>query len=162
MIKLEEVKIGKKSIYKRIHLNNNQQIFETTIFYRLFSENYKGAETLILYDDDMNVVLDAFKFINIEMSKQSFNSREKAMYSLRIFYCFLALTKTDINNLTSNDISNLRYFLLGYSPNNGSYSLNLVTVRSNSTVNSYLNIYRSYTKYSYTMFFTLRFITIIK
>jgi integrase/recombinase XerD len=95
----------------------------------------------------MKVITPVYKFINSEIIDQSFNSREKSVYALKFLYCFLEFTKTSIENLDQNKIELLKLFLLGYSLENGTYNMELQTVRSNSTVNGYLNIYRSFFNY---------------
>lgn len=101
----------------------------------------------ILYDDDMKVISEVYKYINIQMAGQADNSKEKAVYAFRLLYCFLKLFRANIKDLKQIDIERLKYFLLGYSPDKGSYSMQLQTVRRNSTVNGYLNVYRSFFKY---------------
>ena len=148
MLTLKEIKLGNRSIFQRIHVDaEGKLIYLDTIQYRVYKINENGHETFILYDDDMNVVSSVYRYINISMTHQSYNSREKSIYALRMLYCFLQLTNTKINDLKLHDIEKLKYFLLGYSPKKGPYSLKLQTVRSNATINSYLNIYRTYLKY---------------
>ncbi|MEQ2528921.1 site-specific integrase [Bacillaceae bacterium CLA-AA-H227] len=142
------MKISNKSIFERIHADENgTPINKDTIQYRLYKINKNGQDIFVLYDDNMDVISPAYRYINIAMASQSYNSREKAMYAVRLLYCFLQLTKTKITKLKQDDIEKLKYFLLGYSPEKGSYSMQLQTVRSNATVNGYLNVYRSYLKY---------------
>ncbi len=148
MLIIREVKSGMRSTFERIHADENgRTIFNESIKYRLFKikENEQGR--FILYDDNMNVISSAYQYVNIYMSNQPYNTREKTIYAIRLFYCFLHLTKARLTELSLDDIEKLKYFLLGYSPKKGSYSMQLQTVRSNSTVNEYLSIYRSYLNY---------------
>lgn len=148
MLILRERKTGNKSFFQRIHADENgTPIHINTIQFRLYTINENGHDLFVLYDDNMDVITPAYRFINFTMANQSYNSREKSIYALRLLYCFLQLTKTKITELMQDDIEKLKYFLLGFSPENGSYSMRLQTVRSNSTVNGYLNVYRSYLKY---------------
>lgn len=148
MLFLREVKTGNKSIFQRIHADENGTPLHTdTIQYRLYKIIEDGHDIFVLYNNNMEVISPAYRYINITMANQSYNSREKAIYALRLLYCFLHLTKTKITDLKQDDIEKLKYFLLGYSSEKGPYSMKLQTVRSNATVNGYLNVYRSYLKY---------------
>lgn len=148
MLILREMKTGNKSFFQRIHADENGSLIHIdTIKDRLYKINGNGHDIFVLYDDNMDVISPAYRYINITMANQSYNSREKSMYAIRLLYCFLHLTKTKINELKQDEIEKLKYFLLGYSPEKGPYSMQLQTVRSNATVNSYLNVYRSYLKY---------------
>lgn len=148
MILMEEIKDGTKSIFKRTHINsNNSIVYEETFYYRLFKVNDDNFIKFVLYDDNMVVISDAYNYINTHISSQSTNSREKAIYAIRLLYCFLDLTKSKITNLSRENIEQLKFFLLGYSPNKGNYSLEMKTQRTNGTVDSYLSIYRSYFKF---------------
>ncbi len=148
MVIIKEIYKGKQSIFCRIHCDENgKSLFEDTVKYRLYKTSTDNFDAFVLYDDKMNVISDAYKYVNIYMASKSYNSREKAIYAIRLFYCFLELTKSNMSDLSNDDIEKLKYFLLGYSPNKGVYSLQLKTVRRNSTVNDYLSIYRSYFKY---------------
>ena len=148
MIILKEIKIGAQSIFQRIHTNlQGDEIDNETNYYRVYKVSQDNFDYFLLYDDQMNVISDVYKFINIHLASKSFNSREKAVYALRLLYCYLSLTKTDLNKLRRKDIQNLIYFLSGYSPNKGAISMKLLTIRSHNTINGYLNIYRLYLKF---------------
>jgi len=49
-----------------------------------------------------------------------------------------------LDKLEKKDIDKLIYFLLGLSPNEGNFAINLLTTRNNATVNSYLSVIREY------------------
>ncbi|SCP98770.1 integrase/recombinase XerD [Anaerobium acetethylicum] len=148
MIILNEIKKDNTNIFERIHADDNGKIiFREEIHYRLYKIKKKNTNTFVLYNDNMEVVSPVYRFINIKMAKQPYNSREKSIYALRFLHCFLSLTKTKLTDLNHDNIEKLKYFLLGYSPSQGSYSMNLQTVRSNATVNEYLQVYRSFFSY---------------
>lgn len=136
------------------------------IYYKFFVDDESGEETLlktveitcetstrnkveysILYDSNMNPIKDAFKFINYNFLNCSPNTKYQAITALRILYSFLELFDLDLRELTDNDINLLKYFLRGYSPRGNLITVSLNTDRSNSTINTYLAMFRRYTEF---------------
>lgn len=148
MVEIRERAKGKRKYYERILSDSagNKRITQI-IEYRMTKVEKNGYIYFLLYNDEMNSIKEFFRYINIEMSHQSYNSREQSAHAIRQLYCYLALSKTDIEKLSKKDIVNLQYFLLGYSTKNGTCSFKLKTQRKNNTVNDYISIYRSYLKY---------------
>lgn len=148
MIKIKEFKKANTSLFKKSYYDStNKLLFQETIDFKIYKKKINNFTYFILYDLNMEIIKPVYKFINSEIIEQSFNTREKSIYALRFLYCFLAFTKTSIKDLDQSKIDQLKLFLLGYSLENGSYVLELETIRGNSTVNGYLNIYRSYFNY---------------
>lgn len=148
MIIIREKTQGRRKYYERIISGEKRtDAFVQIVEYKLIKVSKDGRDYFVLYDDKMASISSFFKYINIEMSHLSYNTKEQAAHAIRQLYCYLDLTRTDINNLKKKDILNLQYFLLGYSPSKGTYSFQLSSMRKNKTVNDYLSIYRSYLKY---------------
>ncbi len=148
MITIRERIQGKRKYFERIMASSEGQS-ETCqkVEYRLVKAAKDGKEYFVLYDDEMASISAFFRFINIEMSHLSYNTREQAAHAIRQLYCYLSLTRLDIKKLKKRDILNLQYFLLGYSPSGGTYSFQLNSKRKNNTVNDYISIYRSYFRF---------------
>lgn len=102
---------------------------------------------IILYDTNMNPISEAFEFLNYEYLTCSNNTKYQALTALRLLYSFLELFDLNIENLTGEDINNLKYFLRGMSPKGKFISIDLNTERISDTINIYLSIYRKYTKF---------------
>lgn len=148
MIIIKELVSGKKKFYAKSIVDSDGAESVEFAEYRMTKVEKEGFVYFILYDDEMAVIRPFFRYINYEMAHLSYNTREQSAHALRLLYCYLKLTKSDINRLARKDIISLQYFLLGYSPAKGAYSFRLFTVRRNNTVNDYIGIYRSYFKYA--------------
>lgn len=147
MIYIEELKVGNRSYFlKTVKDTSDHIISQHKTEYKLFPV-VKNHQTLwILYDDNMILNNNFFRFINNSLKDFSQNSVEQAAHAIRLLYCFADLFNVNIYNLSEADVRKLEYFLIGFSPTNSNTVLRLKTTRKNSTVNKYLVTYRSYLK----------------
>jgi len=81
------------------------------------------------------------------MASTSSNTKEKSLHALKLLYTYLTIFNINLQHLTQADIANLQYFLKGISPQGYTFSLELISTRTNETINGYFSIYRSYVKY---------------
>lgn len=146
MITIRERFQGKRKYYERAIKSNSSSEYVQTVEFRLIKVEKNGQVYFVLYDDELVSISPFFKYVNFEMAHLAFSTREQTAHALRLLYCYLSLTKTDIESMKKKDIINLQYFLLGYSPSKGTYSFQLQSKRRNNTVNEYTSIYRSYFK----------------
>lgn len=103
---------------------------------------------LYIYDSNMIVVSDVFRFINFNMADTSSpNHIRLALTSLKLLYSYLELFHLKLECLTKDDVKKMILFLKGESIKGVLYDLDLKTKRSNSTINLYLSIYRKYVEY---------------
>ena len=145
MITIKELKMNNQSIFMRTYATSNNVVLEErTFYYRLYKPKIEEYTNFVLYDDNMCAISTAFDYLNIELATSSYNTREQYAHALRLLYCFLDITNTKLGNMKKSSIDRLIYFLLGYSPNNGSFSVDMLTTRKNATVNGYLSVYRDY------------------
>lgn len=150
MILIEEANSRRNVFYKYFIDNKSNKETKTlikTVEITCETSMVKKNEYYIIYDSNMNPIKDAFRFINYNFLTSSPNTQLQAISSLRILYSFLELFDLDINDLTDDDINHLKYFLRGYSPSGNIISINLNTNRSNSTINTYLAMFRRYTSF---------------
>lgn len=104
----------------------------------------EGTEYVFLYDTQMNPISEIFNYINFELQDSSPNHRYTALTALKFLYNYLELYNKKISTLTKNDLKNLYSFLQGISKKGTLYQLELETMRSHSTINTYVAIYRSF------------------
>lgn len=95
----------------------------------------------------MEVQSGAFAYVNQSMQLFSYNTRIKANEALKFLLAFEELFGKPLADFTPDDVTSLKYFLHGYSPDGQIYSFDLITIRSNDTVNGYLSVYRGFLKY---------------
>ena len=120
--------------------------FKRTVECRLVKLERDGKVYFMLYDDFANRNMDFFAFINYHLHYKSYNTREMYANAIRLLYCFLAITHTDITRMIIDDVNNLKNFLLGRVSTKGETIYN-ISHRKKTVVNSYLGIYREYFRY---------------
>lgn len=148
MILIEEVNTRQNVYYKYlVDKESGKKTLLKTIEITCESSIVNKIEYYILYDSNMIPIKDAFRFLNYNFLDCSPNTKYQAITSLKILYSFLELFDLDLRKLTDDDINSLRYFLRGYSPRGSQVTINLNTDRSNVTINTYLAMFRRYTKF---------------
>lgn len=113
---------------------------------RLVKLERDGKIYFILYDDFSNRNMDFFAFINFYLDYKAYNTREMYACALRLLYCFLTITHTDIERMNIDDVNALKNFLLGRVSTKGNM-IYKISGRKKLVVNSYLGVYRTYFKY---------------
>ena len=111
----------------------------------LYQLNNNGFLYFILYDDYMKPIEEVYQYLNFQMQESPLTSRNKSAFALRLLYCFLSLSNKDIHEIDEKIFKQLIVFLKGIDANPTEYSMK--TQRSNSTINGYLSIYRSFFEY---------------
>ena len=145
MILIEEANTRKNVFYKYfIDNESDKKTLLKTVEFTCESAKEKKDEYYILYDSNMIPIKDFFSFINYQFLTDSPNTKFQAISALRLLYSFLELFDLDFKELTDDDINNLKYFLRGYSPKGSLITINLNTNRSNTTINTYLSMFRRY------------------
>lgn len=143
MIIIKEKHSGNEVYYQKI-ITSDEGDTSSDIRYRSVTLEKDSVNYYIIYTPLMIIHSNAFSFINIYMSKHADNSKIKAQQALKFLFCFEKILGKELRDFTPADISNLKHFLHGYSPKGQVLQLELRTIRSNQTVNSYLSIYRQY------------------
>jgi len=111
--------------------------------------NFNGKIYSYLYDSKMNPISLVFHYLNYEIGKRllSPNDVTTAMSALKLLYAFMELFGLDLETLTENDANNFIEFLEGISKEGTFISINFITRRKNSTINTYLPFVRKYITY---------------
>ena len=144
MITIEEKKFVNDTYYIRTISNDGISDYVSTIHVRAVAVQKDGRTYYMLYNSKMEVCSEAFAYINGFIADKSQNTRIKAHEALKFLTCFEEITGKRLQDFNASDISNLKYFLHGYSPEGQNLRLVLSTVRANDTVNGYLSVYRGY------------------
>lgn len=148
MILIQECTTRKNAYNKYlVDTDKNEKTLLKTVNITSATRPNVKRDYIILYDTKMNPISEAFEFLNYEYLTCSNNTKYQALTALRLLYSFLELFNLDIENLTGEDINNLKYFLRGMSPEGKYISIDLNTERISDTINIYLSIYRKYTKF---------------
>lgn len=143
MIVYSEEKNGPQSIFiKTILDNDNNAVSKRTVTIPLYQVEKDGFIYFVLYNDNMEVISDAYEYLNFTLRESPLTSRRKAAFSLRFLYCFLSLSKYDIKKIDDKILKELLFFLRGINSNPKQYEMK--TQRSANTVNGYLSVYRTY------------------
>lgn len=145
MISITEVKQNHTSIFFRTYATSNNVVLDNkSFYYRLYKPEVNGRTVFVLYADNMQIISPVYDYLNFALAGASVHTQNQSAHALRLLYCFLDITNSRLDNLQKKEIDKLIYFLLGFSPNEGSFAINLLTTRNNATVNSYLSVIREY------------------
>lgn len=143
MIVIEEHKNGNETYYTW-HYDNGTDKMTHKIYVKSAILTKDGIPFFMLYNTQMQVVSEAFSYINKALSNRSVNTKTKDLEALKFLVAYEEITGKKLQDFSLSDVDTLKYFLHGFSPAGQSIVLQLNTVRSNDTVNGYLSIYRGY------------------
>jgi len=146
MIIISEKHIGNE-IYFTITISSDGESICNEIRFRSVTLSKNGMNYYVIYNLQMQICSDAFGFINLFLSQHAENTRIKAQQALKFLFSFEEIIGKALKDFSPTDFTNFKYFLHGYSPKGQTTQLQLLTIRSNQTVNSYLSIYRQYLSY---------------
>ena len=143
MVVLSEEKEARRSVFSKTYIDEDGVIItDRKVDIVMKVEEYDGRDFFVLFDEDMRIIDDAFRYLNFVKKHASSNTRKSIAYALRLLYSFLSLFRYDIKSLDRDAIDKLCFFLKGIDSNPDPFSLK--TVRSNHTINGYLGIYREF------------------
>ncbi|KAF3301359.1 tyrosine-type recombinase/integrase [Carnobacterium sp. PL12RED10] len=114
------------------------------ISYTAYEIRYNNRLYHILYDSRMNPMESPFEFLNFFLSDKSENTKRKAAQALKLLFSYEVIINKKLAKFKQFDVSNLKKFLHGFNTPGNSLNIVMTSSRSNSTVNSYLSIYRQY------------------
>lgn len=144
MIIITETIINRQIGYQILNDETNEN---TLISYTSHNLNVDGQTYLIMYNKGMEIIPDAFNFLNFHLSDKSYNTRHKSALALKLLYSYEEIFGKMLQELDKNELRNLKLFIKGMSISGRELRLESDTIRSNATTNSYLGIYRQYLSY---------------
>lgn len=98
----------------------------------------------ILYNSIMEPIETSFEFLNFHLSDRSENTKRKAAQALKVLFSYENIMSKKLKDFKQCDINNFKRFLHGLNTPGNTLNIVMTTVRSSSTVNAYLSIYRQY------------------
>lgn len=131
--------------YEKKYITEDGQItFKEKVHFQNAKIKHEDYEYIFLYDMEMKPIPEVFDYLNFELQDASPNHRKSVLNALKILYSFLKLYDLKIESLSKNDVQNLFSFLEGISKKGNLYQLDLFTLRSPSTIETYIALYRSF------------------
>lgn len=146
MITVKELKNGNES-YFEIEIKTDNKTTVNKVYYRAIQKEKDGVTYMMLYNTNMVPVSNVFEFLNFTKSNQSINSKIKSLQALKLLFSFQDIINKKIEDFTPSDVTSLKHFLKGYSPKGQVLSFEMISSRSNETVNGYLSVYRQYLEF---------------
>ena len=147
---IKELRLGKETYYKRtVVLSDGKQII-SDIRPQTAVVKLKNQEYFVLYDSKMNVDRNIFRYLNYSYNSTiARNTKVKAMEAFKFLIAFEEINDKKLEEFKLEDINTFKSFLSGnFSKLKGrEYTLDLITQRSNATINGYLTIYRRFIKF---------------
>lgn len=144
MIRISETTIDNQIGFR---INNEETGEILTISFTVHRIRYEEKEFILLYDNKMKPIESAFNFLNFYLSDKAKHTRYKAAQALRLLYSYQVIVRKEMAHFEQSDFNNLKSFLHGYSTHGNILKTKLITSRSNSTINSYLSVYRQYLEF---------------
>jgi len=144
---IREDKVGKESTF------NVQDKIGTTVLnsYDIriqgCSIKSRGITNFLIYNSACEVISDSYSFLNKSAKSRAINTRRNYMYSLKYLYSFMEIIEKNVYSLQLEDFYQLAAFLKGVSATGSDFEYNLLTNRSNKTINIFFSAYREYFKY---------------
>lgn len=146
MIIITEQRNVNATQYECIRKLTSGQVLKSVVCCRAVIIPRKNKKYYLVYNSNMEVMEEMFHFINFQMGSGTDNTKIKAHEALKFLASYEEIIGKSLVEFDLSDLTGLKYFLHGYSPQGPEMVLNLSTVRSNATVNGYLSTYRSYLK----------------
>ncbi|SFL70329.1 tyrosine-type recombinase/integrase [Pelosinus propionicus] len=147
VIKERQMKLG--TIYERYDSKGN--IIQTAGALGFVKESTeKGFTYFMIMDLNGQLIEDANTYLNTTIQNSNYKKIEKAFTALKLFFAFLSLYSLNDykNDFTNENLTQLRTFLEGGKIEGKLWNIDL-SARSNSTVNSYIGVYRDFYKKMY-------------
>src|SRR5699024_187240 len=114
------------------------------ISYTSYEVKHNYGKYYILYNSIMEPIETSFEFLNFYLSDRSENTKRKAAQALKVLFSYENIMSKKLKDFKQYDINNFKRFLHGLNTPGNTLNIVMTTVRSSSTVNAYLSIYRQY------------------
>lgn len=146
MILLEEVLLFGNTTYIKylVEEDNNKKILNKVQITGQILKNENNSKRMILYNSEKKVISSVYQFLNYYLKDQSYSTKEQSLMALRLLYSFIELFNINEEDLSMQEVSQLKSFLYGNSIRGQHISMTLKNKRSVDTVNMYLGVYRKY------------------
>ena len=145
MYLIQEQNIDGSTVYSKKYISlKEKNNYEIEINVRSVTINKHGFDNILIYDSDMNVIRNAYKYLNIEFKNKSINTRNKVASALKLLYSFMKIFNINSEDLKKEDLIKLKEFLYGDGKRGEQFEFSYMTIRSSDTINQYFSVYRTY------------------
>lgn len=147
MINVIEKLSGNEFFYE-IQVKADNKILSTTYLkFKSFIRERDDEQYIIIYGPDMKSIPEAFGFLNFHLQDKSINTKIKDVTALKLLYTYESIINKKLKDFTPSDIESFKLFIAGNLNRGTNYKFELLTQRSNVTINNYLTTYRAYLAY---------------
>ena len=141
---IDEITIrGRKFFLQTDEDDNGEMISQRQINLSIMTCRSNDFLYIMLYDNEMNLLEDACRYLNFEIRDYSETTRRTHATVLRLFHVFLEFTGCEIESLSTLSVTRMISFFCGDNLRNDLSA----GKRSRETVNNYLSIIRLYIRY---------------
>lgn len=147
MIVVKETIKANEIYYESYVKDGNKTIAVNSLRYISFIKEYKGRQYIIVYGPDMKPISCAFGFLNFYLKEQPINTKSKDMIALKLLYVYEDILGKKLIEFNASDVDAFKQFIEGGVGRGQEYTFELITKRSNETINSYLASFRKYLSY---------------
>lgn len=147
MYKIVEKRNNYGNYYELNTIKSNKIIHKDIIQIKSFNTILNNNSFIIFYNAQMQPIYNLNKFINYYMKNDSENYKLQAIISLKLLYSYLALFNVSFEKMTKKEATGFLMFIKGVSQEGILYSTELLTLRKNTTISSYLNTIRNYVNF---------------
>lgn len=147
MKRVTEIKFKNESRFTIEEIISGEIISSNFIQIQTAQAIFNQKQYYLLYDNEMQVISNVYRFLNHNLKNKSENTIIKSMYALRYLYIFGFIIGNSIESFKFNDYVKLNYFLKGVSGKGQELELELKTKRGNSSINGFFSVYREYYRF---------------
>ena len=147
-ILIEEKKDHKNCSYYLVKYDEEPNKILKTVKYTVYKSKVNEILFFNLYDVRMKPNDSVFEYVNFYLLKDSENTREKIIHSIKLLLVYCDLFNVDINKMKSTDVLRFEYFITGITETGiAAYKLKLITARTPKRVKEIINDCRLYVKH---------------
>ena len=130
---------GSIGYIKKIELSDEDNLYK-------YLKGFDNTIYFIITDLFGAIRLEPTRYLNVTLRNHSYKKRELAFSALKLFYSFIELYNIQDYNidLKQKDLNKLLGFLKGGTQRGVLWDIELDTMRSNKTINTYFSVYRNY------------------
>lgn len=126
---------------------NNKKIHDKTIQIRSFNTKVEEKPFVLMYDSKMEPLYDATVFLNFDLNNQSTNTVLQSVTALKILYSYLEIFNISLDSLSQKQARAFLFFAKGVSSEGFIHVTSLKTIRTNETINAYLQTIRKFIRH---------------
>jgi integrase len=147
MILIKEYIEGNEFFYESQVIDDRKIIATNSLHYSSVKKEYNKKIYIMLYTPEMRPISETFGFLNFYLEKQPITTKTKDLTALKLLYVYEDILSKRLVDFTAADVESFKLFISGNLGKGLNYNFDLITKRSNATINSYLATCRKYLSY---------------